>query len=73
MSWAVDLYGIPEGLPGTTQNVLREASLLPEIVHNAFFFFPSLQLYTSEQREFQSEEKVELAMSFSVMCLHSPS
>lgn len=39
VSWAVDLYGIPEGLPGTTQNVLREASLLPEIVHNAFFFF----------------------------------
>lgn len=35
----LELYGIPGGLPGTRENVLWEASLLPEIVHNAIFFF----------------------------------
>lgn len=36
---SMELYGIPKGLPGTRENVLWEASLLPEIVHNAIFFF----------------------------------
>lgn len=41
MSWSVELYGIPEGLPGTRENMLWEAPLLPEIVQSAIFFLPS--------------------------------
>lgn len=45
----MELYGIPEGLPGTRENVLWKASLLPEIVHSAFFFSPSNYIPQSEE------------------------
>jgi len=46
--------------------MLQEAPSLPKIVMLIIFF---LSIYTSEQSEFQAEEKVELAMSFLIMCL----
>lgn len=45
--------------------MLQEAPSLLKIVKLLIF----LSIYTSEQSEVQTEEKVELAMSFLIMCL----
>lgn len=45
------VYDIPEGLPGTRENMLREASPLPEVVRNAIiFFFPPFN-YIPQSKE----------------------
>lgn len=65
VTWSMELYDIPEGLPGTRENVLWEASLLPEIVHNAIFF-PSSNYIP------QSKENSGLRKRLNWQCL-SPS
>lgn len=45
--------------------MLQEAPRSLRLKCSSFF----LSVYTSEQSEFQAEEKVELAMSFLIMCL----